>query len=142
MPGNTIPRAGGLSRGQLSKRTGCNIETIRFYEGIGLLLPPPRSQGGHRIYDESDLKRLVFIRRCRELGFTLDEVRGLLHLVDDHSYTCAEVRDITLKHLTEVRKKISDLKRLQNTLAGFVAKCHGDTVPDCPVIEALFRTAA
>jgi MerR family mercuric resistance operon transcriptional regulator len=131
-----------LSRGQLSKRTSCNIETIRFYEQIGLLPAPPRSRGGHRMYGNSDLRRLVFIRRSRELGFTLDEIRGLLRLVDGHNYTCAEVRDMTLVHLTEVKKKIADLKLLQKTLAGIVAKCAGDTVPECPVIDALFRSAA
>ena len=140
MPSKTVPDNGRFTRGQLSDRAGCNIETIRYYEHIGLLPPPPRSQGGHRIYRQSDFKRLVFIRRSRELGFTLDEVRDLLRLVDSHKYTCAEVRDITLMHLKEVRNKISDLKRLQSTLAYIVGKCEGDTVPECPVIDALFQT--
>ena len=142
MPGKTAPSNRRLTRSQLSERTGCNIETVRYYENIGLLRPPPRSQGGHRIYDQSDLKRLTFIRRSRELGFTLDEVRGLLGLVDGHNYTCAQVRDMTLEHLKEIRRKISDLKRLQNTLADIVSRCDGDAVPDCPVIDAVFKTAA
>jgi len=138
MPEDTISRAVRLTRGQLSKRTGCNIETIRYYEHEGLLLAPPRSQGGHRLYGEPDLKRLAFIRRSRELGFTLDEIRSLLRLVDDRSYTCAEVRSLTLDHLAEVRKKIADLRRLQTTLVDIVGRCDGDTVPECPVIDALF----
>lgn len=78
-----------LTIGMLSSRTGCNIETIRYYEQIGLLPPPPRSQGGHRLYEEDLRRRLGFIRRSRDLGFTLDETRGLLRLVDGGAYTCA-----------------------------------------------------
>ena len=78
--------------GQLSRRSGVNIETIRFYERVGILPKPPRSQGGHRLYDEAHEKRLHFVRRSRELGFSLDEIRGLLRLVDGGRYTCSEVR--------------------------------------------------
>ncbi|MDH3920601.1 MAG: MerR family transcriptional regulator, partial [Rhodospirillales bacterium] len=88
-----------LTIGALSKNTGCNIETIRYYERIGLLPAPPRSAGGHRLYGEVLLKRLTFIRRGRELGFTLDDIRGLLGLVDGGAYTCAEVKALTLDHL-------------------------------------------
>ena len=85
-----------MTRGELGSATGCNIETIRYYERIGLLPEPPRSPGGHRLYEEEHLRRLTFIRRSRELGFTLEEVRGLLRLVDGGLYTCAEVKTLPL----------------------------------------------
>ena len=88
-----------LGIGSLSKETCCNIETIRYYEREGLLPNPPRTEGGHRMYDDEHLKRLTFIRRSRELGFTLQDVRGLLKIVDGEHYTCAEVKTVTLDHL-------------------------------------------
>jgi len=126
------------SRGSLAKQTGVNIETIRYYEKIALLHEPPRSQAGHRVYDQTHLQRLSFIRRGRELGFTLDEVRGLLNLVDTGDYTCAEVRDRTAVHLGDVRQKIRDLKKMEHVLKDMVAECDSNTVPDCPIVEALF----
>jgi MerR family mercuric resistance operon transcriptional regulator len=128
-----------LTIGALSKYTGCNIETIRYYERIGLLPGPPRSAGGHRLYGEAHLKRLTFIRRGRELGFTLDDIKGLLGLVDGGAYTCAEVKALTLDHLGEVRRKLADLKRLERVLKDMAEECDGGAVPDCPIIDALFR---
>jgi MerR family mercuric resistance operon transcriptional regulator len=125
-----------LTIGALSRRTGVNIETIRFYERVGILPKPPRSAGGHRIYDQNHLMRLGFVRRSRELGFSLDEIGGLLRLVDGDRYTCAEVKAITIDHLADVRRKIADLRRLERT--GVAGKCRGGKVPDCPIIEALF----
>jgi MerR family mercuric resistance operon transcriptional regulator len=139
MPPITVPRDSTLTIGALSRRTGVNIETIRFYERIGILAKPPRSAAGHRIYRQEQLMRLGFVRRSRELGFSLDEVRRLLQLVDGGSYTCAEVKAITLDHLAEVRRKIADLRRLERTLAAVAGKCRGGKVPECPVIEALFQ---
>src|SRR6266446_6992923 len=127
-----------LTRGGLAARTGCNIETIRYYEQIGLLPPPPRSQGGHRLYGQELLKRLHFIRRSRELGFSLEEIRELLRLVDGHKYTCAKVEALALDHVREIQQKISDLKKLKNVLATMAAQCTGSKLPDCPVIDALF----
>ena len=140
MPDITNARGPALTIGALSKRTGVNIETIRFYERIGVLPKAARSAGGHRIYDRRQLMRLGFVRRSRELGFSLDEVRGLLQLVDGGRYTCAEVKAITLDHLADVRRKIADLRRLERTLADVAGKCRGGRVPDCPVIEALFAS--
>jgi MerR family mercuric resistance operon transcriptional regulator len=134
----TVSRGPALTIGELSRSTGVNIETIRFYEREGILPKPPRSAGGHRIYDRDQLMRLHFVRRSRELGFSLDEVRGLLQLVAGGSYTCAEVKAVTLDHLADVRRKIADLRRLERTLAEVASKCKGGKVPDCPVIEALF----
>jgi MerR family transcriptional regulator, mercuric resistance operon regulatory protein len=126
-----------MRRGELAQRSGCNIETVRFYEKRGLLQAPPRTTGGHRDYAPEHLKRLTFIRRSRELGFTLDEVRNLLGLVDGEDWTCAEVRAMTLEHLADVRRKVADLQKLAVTLEVMAAQCDGGAVPVCPVIEAL-----
>jgi len=133
-----IERKEDFTIGVLSERTGVNIETIRYYEKIGLLPAPPRTEGGHRLYAEDHLKRLIFIRRSRELGFNQAEIRALLGLVDGGGYTCGEVKAMTLHHLQGVREKIKDLRRLERTLAGISSQCEGGSVPECPVIDALF----
>jgi len=125
-----------LTIGALSKRAGVNVETIRYYERQGLLPKAPRTAGGHRLFGEAHLRRLGFIRRSRELGFSGAEVRALLGLVDG-GYTCGEVRALTLKHLADVKAKIADLRRLETTLAGISSRCDGGDVPDCPIVEAL-----
>lgn len=136
-------RVKGLKRGELAKRSGCNLETIRYYEKIGLLPEPPRTPSGHRTYEAAHEHRLRFILRARQLGFGIEEVRGLLALVDGGAYTCADVREMTRRHLADVRTRISDLRRLERTLAETMAACSGDQIPDCPVIDALVgkRTA-
>lgn len=138
MPAITVSRASASTIGALSKRTGVNIETIRFYERIGILPKPPRTEGGHRVYGHDRSKRLSFVRRCRELGFSLDEARALLRLVDGGRYTCAEVKAVTLDHLADMRRKIADLRRLERALSEMAAKCRGGKVPDCPIIDVLF----
>jgi MerR family transcriptional regulator, mercuric resistance operon regulatory protein len=125
-----------LAIGELSERTGVTVETIRYYEREGLLPSAPRTTGGHRVFVEAHLRRLMFIRRSRELGFSGTEVRTLLGLVDG-GYTCSEVRDLTLKHLVSVRAKIADLRRLEKTLTTISAKCEGGDTPNCPIVEAL-----
>jgi MerR family transcriptional regulator, mercuric resistance operon regulatory protein len=130
--------ADGLSIGALSKKSGVNIETIRYYEKVGVMPAPARSAGGYRIYGSGHLNRLRFVRRSRELGFSLDEIRGLLRLVDGHAYTCAEVRALALDHLAEVRRKITDLRRIARVMADMAAQCTGDRIPECPIIDALF----
>ncbi len=138
----TTSRPAGLTIGVMSKETGCKIETIRYYERIGVMPNPPRTAGGHRLYPTEHLKRLNFVRRSRELGFTLKQVRELLDLVDSDSYSCDEVRGITELHLGEVRRRIADLQVLEVVLSETVARCIGESAPDCPVIDALFDAAA
>ncbi len=128
-----------ITIGILSKETGVKIETIRYYEKVGVLPAPPRTDGGYRVYDLNYLKRLKFIRRCRELGFTLEKISSLLRLVDSHNYTCNEIKDITSKQLSEVRHKISDLKRLEKILKEMTGKCEGGKVPECPILDALYK---
>jgi MerR family transcriptional regulator, mercuric resistance operon regulatory protein len=138
---NTKPRSEATTIGALSERTGVNIETIRYYERIGLLPAPPRSAGRHRLYGEPHRRRLAFIRRARELGFALDEVRALLGLGGGHDLTCGEVSALARRHIGSIREKIRDLKKLERTLSDLVARCAGGDVPDCPILETLSAAA-
>lgn len=126
-----------LTIGMLSKRAGVKVETIRYYERAGLMPEPIRTAGGHRMYDDGQLRRLTFIRRGRELGFPLEDLQTLIGLVDG-GYTCGEVRDIALAHLNDIRRKIADLRRLEGTLELTAAQCTGGSVPECPMIDSLF----
>ena len=127
----------GLAIGELSRRTGVNIETIRYYERIGIMPNPPRTEGGQRVYGESHMKRLTFVRRGRELGFSLDDIRALLGLVDGGEFTCGEVKDLTVAHIGDIRRKIADLRRMEKVLKEIASKCDGGDVPDCPILEVL-----
>ena len=138
-----MPRAVTRSRplkltiGTLSEETGVNVETIRYYERIGLVPPPPRSPGRHRIYDDLHRRRLAFIRRSRALGFSLNDTRDLLGLARGHELTCAQVRVLTEQHIASIRGKIRDLRKLDRVLNQLAGKCRGSTVPDCPILDAL-----
>ncbi|HEX4199079.1 MAG TPA: helix-turn-helix domain-containing protein [Caulobacteraceae bacterium] len=123
--------------GELSRRTGCNIETIRYYEHIGLMPAPPR-RGRYRSYGLEDVGRLGFVRRSRELGFTLDEVRTLLGLAAGGQAACAEVRNLAAAHLTDVRARIADLRRMEGVLAESVRACDAGRDPGYPLIQALY----
>lgn len=129
---------GQHSIGAVSKQTGCNVETIRYYEREGLWTLPARTAGGHRVYSDEHVRRLSFVRRARELGFTLDEIRGLLALVDKADFTCDDVHALTLEHARRVRRKIDDLRKIERVLRAMAATCDRSAVPDCPVIDALF----
>ncbi len=122
--------------GVLSDQTGVNIETIRYYERIGLIESPPRSSGGRRLYDGAAARRLQFVRRSRELGFTIDDIRALLNAADGGA-SCAEVHDLTRRHLNDVRAKIEDLQSLERTLARTARKCARDGSNECPIIDVL-----
>ena len=128
------------SRGSLASETGVNTETIRYYEKIGLMPNPARSPGGHRVYVHSHVKRLFFIRRSRELGFTLREIGELLELVDRGSYTCDQIRDRAVVHLDEVGEKIRDLEKMQQTLSDLISKCKGEQAPECAIVDTLFAS--
>jgi len=133
----TASRAETLPIGALSKRSGVNIETIRYYERVKLLSPPPRTASGRRVYDSADLRILVFIRRSRELGFSLVEIRELLRLGGPEKASCREVREIATHHLEGIRSKLHDLKKLERLLATTVSRCSGTMAPDCPVLDIL-----
>jgi MerR family transcriptional regulator, mercuric resistance operon regulatory protein len=122
--------------GRLAHHSGVTIETIRYYERIGLVPPPPRSAGGHRHYAKTDIERLTFIRRARALGFSLDEVRDLLALAG-RGKSCGEVQAITMDHVARIRAKIADLEQMAEVLTTTAAACVGGDVPNCPIVEVL-----
>lgn len=128
-----------MQRGELARRTACNVETVRYYEKIGLLPEPPRTTGGYRTYNTQHERRLRFVLRARELGFSLDEIRTLLRLVDERERPCADVRVVAATHLADVQAKIADLKRMEHVLKDMVTQCAEGTLPECPLIETLFR---
>lgn len=126
-----------ITIGKASALTGCNIETIRFYEKKGLIPAPNRTDGGHRLYSPAATDRLIFIRRCRELGFGMLDIRQLLSLVDGQEVTCERVKSIVDAHLLATRERIADLRRMEDMLRDLSESCGGGDVPDCPIIEAL-----
>jgi MerR family mercuric resistance operon transcriptional regulator len=132
-------KQGGIPIGDVSRRTGCNVETIRYYERIGLL-PPPDRHGRYRRYDTGDVRRVMFVRRARELGFRLDEVRALLKLsATGGTSACVEVREISMAHLAGVRARIVDLRAMELVLSGSIHQCDAGQQPGCPLIDALSR---
>ena len=122
--------------GQLSRLAGVSIETIRYYERIGLTARPPRTDGGRRAFGPDNLATLVFIKRCRDLGFSLDDIRALLTLRATQS-RCSDVKSIAARHLEAVRVKLHSLSEIEESLTALIALCPGDTSTDCPVLEAL-----
>ncbi|HZB56091.1 MAG TPA: helix-turn-helix domain-containing protein [Reyranella sp.] len=129
--------AGMIPIGDLARRSGVKAETIRYYETEGLLPEPERTAGGYRLYEGSDVERLLFIRRARDLGFKLDSVRRLLGLADRKVDTCDEVRELAGAHLAEVKAKLADLRRMERVLSDLLRSCEGSTVPECLLLEAL-----
>lgn len=123
--------------GDLARVTGTRVETIRYYEKMDLLPAPLRSAGNYRVYDQSHLDRLSFIRRGRDLGFSLDEVRTLLTLADDRRRSCSDVDQIARAHLAEVERKLADLSKLRRELKQIISQCGHGTIEDCRIIEAL-----
>jgi len=133
----TTARAQELTIGKLAELTGVNIETIRYYERTKVLPAPARTESGRRVYQLADIRTLAFLRRARELGFSLDEIRALLRLGGPEKASCRDVRRIAAHHLDHIRAKISDLRKLERLLAKTVAQCTGTTAPLCPVIDIL-----
>ena len=129
-----------IAIGELSRQTGNNIETIRYYERIGLVPAPPR-QGRYRSYGPEDIGRLRFVWRARRLGFTLDEVRALLRLAKGGRTSCRAVRSLEADHLADVKAKITDLRRMERVLADAVRACDTGKLPVCPLIESLYAAA-
>ena len=133
-----ITKTRGYAIGAMSRETSVNIETIRYYERIGIMPEPDRTEGGNRQYNHDRLKRLFFIKRCRELGFSIEEIRALLQMVDRADFTCGEVHTMTVDHLATVKNKLSDLRRLEKSLQSMAAECSKGDLPDCPIIDILF----
>lgn len=129
------------SIGDIAKLTGCTVPTIRYYEEIGLLPPADRTGSNQRQYGQAAVRRLTFIRRCRDFGFSIDQVRELVSLTDEPDRPCIEVRDIASVHLLQVRRKLGELQALEASLAAFVTSCNtacaGGAAVDCTILEDL-----
>jgi MerR family mercuric resistance operon transcriptional regulator len=138
---SAITNSRGLSIGALSRQTGVNIETIRYYEKIELMRKAPRTHGGHRSYSQEHVERLRFIRRARALGFGIDGIRALLTLSAGRTNSCAQAREIAAAHLADIRAKREDLAKLEcilsDTIAQCDARCCEGIAPACPVLEIL-----
>ena len=128
-----------ISIGELSRRTAVHIETIRYFEKVGVISPPPRTEGGHRVYDDHHIKALGFVRRARELGFSQPEVRAILNLNGSGLDCCGEVQEIAVHHLDRVQAKMRDLAQLEALLAATIARCAAAD-PTCAVIDMLEDT--
>jgi DNA-binding transcriptional MerR regulator len=126
-----------LSIGTLSRKTGTKVQTIRYYEQIGLMNEPGRTEGGQRRYTEQDLDRLAFIRHSRQLGFPLNAIRELLELADNPQHSCVYADSIARKQLGQVEQRILRLQALQSELKRMISACTNDKVADCKVLEVL-----
>ena len=125
------------SIGELGRLTETKVETIRYYERTGLMAAPDRTAGNYRLYDEAALNRLSFIRRARNLGFSIEQVQNLLALSDNRDQSCAEVDAITTAHLNEIERKIADLQALQGELSSLLSQCRRGKVSECLIIDTL-----
>jgi Cu(I)-responsive transcriptional regulator len=128
-----------MNIGEAAQASGVSAKMIRHYESIGLVDAPPRSEGGYRRYDERAVHTLRFVRRARNLGFSLDEIRGLLSLWHDRGRASADVKALTLKHVADLEVKIAELAAMRDTLRALAEACSGDERPDCPILSDMAR---
>ena len=126
-----------MNIGQAAKRSGLSAKMIRYYESIGLLKPASRSDSGYRLYQQDDLHALAFIKRSRDLGFSLEEVAKLLTLWQDRQRASADVKALANEHIADLNRRIEELVSLRDTLSELVANCQGDDRPDCPILKDL-----
>lgn len=131
-----------MTIGVLSRRAGVLVETIRYYERVGLLPRPARTRSGYRRYGLEDAKRLTLIKRARELGFSLAEISALLSLADAEGRRCADARAIAEKHVADIRTKIADLQTMERILDRVIEDCRTGRMAGCPLLDALFREPA
>ncbi|GLK51958.1 Cu(I)-responsive transcriptional regulator [Maricaulis virginensis] len=126
-----------MNIGSAARAAGLPVKTVRYYADIGLVEAPDRTQTGYRRYDEAAVRKLAFVRRARDFGFSIEECRELLSLYEDKSRSSADVRAIAAAHLEEIEEKQRQLAALRNELAHLVTACRGDDRPDCPILDRL-----
>jgi MerR family copper efflux transcriptional regulator len=128
--------------GQASERSGVSARMLRHYEGLGLLSGVARTESGYRQYTEADIHSLRFIKRARDLGFSMAEITELLGLWQNRRRASSSVKRVAEKHLAELEQRIADMQAMQRTLSTLVHCCHGDSRPDCPILDDLAGAAA
>lgn len=126
-----------MNIGDAANASGVSAKMIRYYEEVGLITPPARNRNGYRAYEKSNIHELKFIRRARDLGFTVEQISGLMHLWRDRGRASADVKRIALEHVAALEAKQREIEEMANTLKHLAANCHGDGRPDCPIIETL-----
>lgn len=136
-PYKVKPMPAHLTIGQLARQTGTKAETIRYYEKIGLLQPPLRSDGNYRYFSAQDQRRLSFVRRARELGFSIEQIRELIAFGEQREHECSSVDDVVKAHIADIARRVRDLQALQGELQRMIGNCPGGRVADCRVLEAL-----
>jgi MerR family copper efflux transcriptional regulator len=127
-------RISSLDIGRCARATGVPAKTIRYYESIGLLPPPKRAENGYRLYGGTEIETLRFVRRARDLGFSLEEVAELLALWRDKDRTSADVKALALEHMRALDDRIAKLQAVRGTILALAERCHGDHRPDCPIL--------
>lgn len=130
-----------MNIGDAARESGVSAKMIRYYEEVGLIRQPARNRNGYRAYDKSNIHELRFIRRARDLGFTVEQISGLMHLWRDRSRASADVKRMALEHVAALEAKRREIEEMANTLKHLAATCHGDGRPDCPIIETLAEGA-
>lgn len=125
--------------GELAERSGTLVATIRYYESVGMMPDPPRSASGYRKYQPEHLWRLLFLRRCRDLGFSIRETGSLLKLAEQREEPCTKVARVAMHHLDAVQAKLTDLRRLARALKSLIDSCSGGPMAECRILEALSR---
>lgn len=126
-----------MNIGRVSKLSGVTSKTIRYYESIGLIPEPPRTDSGYRDYELPDVETLKFVQRARNLGFSIKDVSGLLNLWNDKNRASSQVKEMTQRHIEEIEGRIKELEGMRRTLVDLSSKCHGDDRPDCPILDDL-----
>lgn len=130
-----------MNIGDAAKATGLPVKTVRYYDDIGLISPSQRSTGGYRQYEIPELSKLVFARRARAFGFSIDETRELLSLYEDQDRSSADVKRIAMVQLAEIKRRMAELEALRDELEYLVEACRGDERPDCPILTGLSKIA-
>jgi len=130
-----------MNIGEVAGKSGVPAKTIRYYEDVGLIPPARRTESGYRDYDDRDLATLRFVQRARSLGFSVKDVGALLALWHDNARASAEVKALAADHVSEIDRKLAELKSMRRTLVDLMERCHGDDRPDCPILDDLARAA-
>ncbi|CAH1660672.1 MAG: Cu(I)-responsive transcriptional regulator [Chelatococcus sp.] len=124
-----------MNIGEAAIASGISAKMLRYYERVGLIRPAQRTESGYRVYGEDDVHTLRFVRRARGLGFSIEETAGLLALWRDKTRASADVKAMALRHMRELEAKITELEAMRRTLQHLAGHCHGDTRPDCPILD-------